>query len=236
MRPDLEVIARGRDADIYRVDRHRVLRRSREGRRLDEEAAVMVHARAAGFPVPRVDDVSADGTEVLMEFVPGPTMADAMAADPGSVVARSERLAELSADLHTIAAPAWLGPGPVEPGPCLVHLDLHPLNVIESPEGPVVIDWANAARGSARVDAAVSWLLLATGGDGGRGLGVIVDDDVRDAAVDRFAHVMGERDVRHVLAAVVAWRVLDRNVRSEESAAARRFSEERLGAGGGEGA
>ncbi len=191
----------------------------------------MNHARAAGFPVPDVEEVSADGTEVVMEYVPGPTMAEAMFAEPASVVERCERLAGLSVALHSIPAPAWLRPGPVEPGPCLIHLDLHPLNVIESPGGPVVIDWANAARGSARVDAAVSWLLLATGGDGGRGLGVFADDEVCDAAVARFAHAVGEWDMRRVLAAVVAWRVLDRNVLPEESAAARRFSEDRPAAG-----
>lgn len=186
----------------------------------------MVYARAAGFAVPAVEEVSADGTEMVMEYVPGPTMLEALAADPASTVSRCERLADLAVSLHAITAPQWLAPGPVEAGPNLVHLDLHPLNVIESPRGPVVLDWANAARGSGRVDAALSWLLLLTGGDGGRGLGAVVDDGLRAAAAARFSAVVGEPDVREVLAEVVEWRSRDRNVGPDEIAAARRLRDQ----------
>ena len=46
-------------------------------------------------------------------------------------------------------------------GDALVHLDLHPLNVIMQPErGPVVIDWANASRGDGLFDIGVTYVLL----------------------------------------------------------------------------
>src|SRR5207237_8041155 len=45
----------------------------------------------------------------------------------------------------------------------VLHLDLHPLNVIMSHDGPVLIDWANTARGSASTDDALTWILLAPG-------------------------------------------------------------------------
>ena len=53
-------------------------------------------------------------------------------------------LADLHDRLHEIAGPDWL-PGMPDGGDRLLHLDLHPLNVIMSPNGPVVIDWPNAA-------------------------------------------------------------------------------------------
>ena len=48
-------------------------------------------------------------------------------------------------------------------GDSLCHADLHPGQMILSPQGPVVIDWANAARGVPAADIARSWLLLRLG-------------------------------------------------------------------------
>ncbi|MBK9614596.1 MAG: aminoglycoside phosphotransferase family protein [Uliginosibacterium sp.] len=45
----------------------------------------------------------------------------------------------------------------------LCHGDLHPGQLILTPEGAVVIDWANAARGCPAADVARSWLLLRMG-------------------------------------------------------------------------
>ncbi len=42
-------------------------------------------------------------------------------------------------------------------------MDLHPLNVMVGPRGPVVIDWANAAAGEAAVDVALAWVLIRAG-------------------------------------------------------------------------
>src|SRR5260370_24192024 len=44
-----------------------------------------------------------------------------------------------------------------------LHRDLHPINVLLSPKGPVVIDWTNAARGSGASDVALTWLLMTAG-------------------------------------------------------------------------
>lgn len=48
-------------------------------------------------------------------------------------------------------------------GDSLCHADLHPGQMILSPQGPVVIDWANTARGVPAADIARSWLLLRLG-------------------------------------------------------------------------
>jgi hypothetical protein len=68
------------------------------------------------------------------------------------------QLADLHHQLDVVPAPSFLpGDG------ALLHLDLHPGNVVLGPEGPVVIDWACAARGDRRLDLALSWLAMAVG-------------------------------------------------------------------------
>src|ERR1700691_2517308 len=58
------------------------------------------------------------------------------------------------------AAPDWLR-APFGYGAPLLHLDLHPINVLLSPRGPVVIDWEGAGRGPAEADLAICWVLVA---------------------------------------------------------------------------
>jgi Ser/Thr protein kinase RdoA (MazF antagonist) len=45
-------------------------------------------------------------------------------------------------------------------GDRVLHLDLHPRNVILSSRGPFVIDWANAARGPAALDPALAMAIF----------------------------------------------------------------------------
>jgi len=42
----------------------------------------------------------------------------------------------------------------------VLHLDLHPDNVILTPDGPMIIDWQNSARGPAQADPAVAWVVI----------------------------------------------------------------------------
>jgi aminoglycoside phosphotransferase (APT) family kinase protein len=42
-------------------------------------------------------------------------------------------------------------------------MDLHPLNVIMSPRGPIVIDWPNARRGDPMADVALTYALIRCG-------------------------------------------------------------------------
>jgi aminoglycoside phosphotransferase (APT) family kinase protein len=64
--------------------------------------------------------------------------------------------------LHEIDAPPGLKAA--ARGDRLLHLDLHPENVILSPSGPFVIDWTNARRGEPALDVALTWVILATVG------------------------------------------------------------------------
>ncbi len=144
MRQAGRLLASGRDSDILEYGDHQVLRRSRTGRSIASEARTMEYARSHGYPVPAVDEVSDDGTEVVMERINGPLLATSLTRPPWRMRRGGALLAELHQRLHRIAAPDWLAEAPCGHGDRLVHLDLHPLNVILSPSGPVVIDWANA--------------------------------------------------------------------------------------------
>jgi hypothetical protein len=95
-----------------------------------------------------------------MERVEGPTMLADLELDPWRMRQHARLLASLHHRLHSIAAPAWL-PAPLGEGSSLLHLDLHPDNVILARTGPVVIDWPNVARGRGAADAAHTWIVLA---------------------------------------------------------------------------
>ena len=152
-------LARGRAADVFADGPGRVLRRYRDGTDTEREARVMEHARRHGFPVPAVYDVR--GPELVLERIDGPTMLADLAARPWRVHAHGRLLADLHRRLHAIDAPPGL-PSRFGGGPDLVHVDLHPDNVILGDRGPVVIDWVAAGGGDGADDVAMSWVILAT--------------------------------------------------------------------------
>lgn len=155
------ILASGRDSDIFEHAPGLVLRRARDARSMETEARVMQYVHAHGFPVPEVDRVQGGGTELVMERVDGPTMLDDAAAHPWRIGRHARLLAELHERLHDIPAPEWLERVP-DGGDRVLHLDLHPLNVLMSPRGPVVIDWTNAHGGDGLTDVALTWVLLST--------------------------------------------------------------------------
>ncbi|MFB7513251.1 phosphotransferase [Streptomyces sp. NPDC056144] len=151
----MELIARGRDADVYAVDESRVLRRYRDGRRTGHEAPLMAFLQAAGYPVPKVYE--ATGTDLVMERLHGPTLMEAVERAPWRVGAFGRTLGALHDRLHAIAAPGWLPKRfSRETGDRVLHLDLHPGNVMLTDRGPVVIDWCNAAAGDPAADLAMT--------------------------------------------------------------------------------
>ena len=154
-------LAEGRDSEIFEHGAGRVLRRARDGRSLDREAAVMRHVREHGYPGAEVFDAG-EGW-LVMERLEGRDMLAAIRKTPRGVMAAGRLLADLHRRLGAIEAPEWLAAGPGPPGDRMVHLDLHPLNVMSTPAGPVVIDWANARRGDPATDVANTWSLLACG-------------------------------------------------------------------------
>ncbi len=156
------LLGSGRSADVYEVDEAWVLRRDREGwGDATAEAAVMQHVRTHGYPVPAIR--AATRTDLVMERLTGPTMLGAFGEGLLSPEEAGLVLARLLRKLH--AVPARLS---ADPAVRVLHLDLHPDNVMLTPDGPKVIDWANAEEGPPGLDWGMSAVILAqvaVGGD-----------------------------------------------------------------------
>jgi len=153
------LLASGRDGSIYEFAPGLVLRKTNDGRSLADEARTMEFVAQQGFPVPAIHELRAGGSEMVMERIEGPMML----GDGIVGAARLPRMLGILADLHDllhrIVAPNWLPS--FGDGDRLLHLDLHPLNVIMSPtRRPVVIDWPNATRGDPMADVALTYVLL----------------------------------------------------------------------------
>lgn len=159
-----KLIGSGRAADVYDLGDGTVLRRyrSRVGD-VEREAEVMRYVRSHGFPAPTV--FSAAGTDLVMEKIEGRTMMAKLVESPASVYSHGRLLARLLSALGEISAPDWLmAPGfAAHPsGDRVLHLDLHPMNVMITEKGPIVIDWTNAAGGPAGFDSAMTYVVMAT--------------------------------------------------------------------------
>ncbi|MGH9019547.1 MAG: phosphotransferase [Acidimicrobiales bacterium] len=215
------LIASGRDADIFDFGPGLVLRRTTTGRSLEVEARVMEYARGCGYPVPRVHDVAGSGRDLVMDRVDGPSMLDAMAARPWTIGRQGRALAALHRSLHSIPAPEWVAPAGAGTGATLVHQDLHPMNVLLGPDGPVVIDWSNAAAGTADGDVALSWALMAAGRvEGGaprRALTLVA----RRWLVRSFLSGVDRAGAAAALTTVVTWKAHDPHMSTSEVTAMR---------------
>jgi aminoglycoside phosphotransferase (APT) family kinase protein len=213
------LLASGRDSDVFEYGSGLVLRRSREGHSMSTEARTMEYVRGLGYPVPAIAEISDDGTDLVMERVDGPSMLDEIGRRPWTVRRQARLLADLHQRLHRIPAPEWLPAAPCGEGDRLVHLDLHPLNVIISAKGPVVIDWPNARRGDPNTDVALTWLLLAAGEVPDGGLKSTLLSKGRDLLVNAFIAPFDSAQLKAQLADVVAWKVKDPHMSAVEQKA-----------------
>jgi aminoglycoside phosphotransferase (APT) family kinase protein len=153
--PPGKLLGSGRRADVYEIDEAWVLRRERDGGGdAAAEGAVMAHVHAHGYPVPRVRP-SGSRTDLVMERLSGPTMLQACLAGTLDVAEAGSILARLLHDLHTV--PALHSS---DPAVRILHLDLHPENVILTPGGPCVIDWSDAVEGDPGLDWAATAVIL----------------------------------------------------------------------------
>ncbi len=215
-----EPIARGRDAEVYALGDGRVLRRYRRPGPTDREMRVMAYARLFGYPVPQV--YQRTETDLILEHLDGPTMLADLTRRPWRLIRHARTLAELHRQLHAIPAPADL-PAPLGEGGSLVHLDLHPGNVLLTTSGPMVIDWPNAARGNGLADVAYTWVLLTTSRLEGSVLDQLVAAVGRRLFAAAFLARFDRRAVFGYLPVVVAARLVDRNVHDDERVRLRRL-------------
>ncbi|MFF9026690.1 phosphotransferase [Streptomyces iakyrus] len=168
--PPGEPLGSGRRADVYALDEAWVLRRDRDGwGDAAAEAAVMAHVHAHGYPAPRVRPTGSR-TDLVMERLTGPTMLQACLAGTLETAEAGSILARLLRDLH--AVPALRA---TDPAVRVLHLDLHPENVIITPDGPRVIDWSDAEEGDPALDWAATAVILAQAAVAGDSLSAPAD-------------------------------------------------------------
>ena len=209
MEPIGPKLAEGRDSEVFEHGPGRVLRRARDGRSLEREAAVMRHVRAHGYPAPEVFDAG-EGW-LVMERLDGTDLLAAVRKTPRGVTAMAKQLADLHVRLGAIVAPEWLPAAPGPPGDRVVHLDLHPLNVMSTSHGLVVIDWANARRGDPAVDVANTWSLLACGDPPGGLLDRALVAFARGLMLRAFLAATDRDAAKRAMPALIEWRLRDRN-------------------------
>ena len=183
---------------------------------METEAKVMAYARDHGYPVPAVDHLSNDGTDLVMERVEGASMVEVIGKKPWSLRSQGALLGDLHRRLHLIPGPDWLRSLPRSEGTALLHLDLHPLNVLIGPNGPVVIDWTNAARGDPARDVALTWVLMTAGEIPGGRLKAAVMGRARGLLVGAFLQGFDRAPVRAVLRATVEAKCADAHMSEDE--------------------
>jgi aminoglycoside phosphotransferase (APT) family kinase protein len=164
------------------------------------EAAVMAHAHRHGVPTPRV--LEASGPDLVMERVTGPTMLSALSSQPERAAECGRLLAELHHLLDTVPA---LQRGPAHHR--LLHLDLHPGNVLLSGSGPALVDWTNAASGPRPLDVATTWVILRWMGTTDPAASAL--DDVRAELLAAFLAEVDRPAAEAALPAAAAARLAD---------------------------
>jgi aminoglycoside phosphotransferase (APT) family kinase protein len=208
----VRLLAKGRAADVYDLGDGTVLRRYRFEFDTAREAEFMKRVREAGLPVPRV--VSASGSDLVMERIDGITMLDDLARRPWRLRAHADLLASLMRRLHEVPAD----------GGQILHGDLHPLNVMLTDRGPVIIDWTGARIGPWARDVAMTWLIVGTS---------VPDDSAWQRALAaagaglftrRFLSHFDLASVRAVLPEIAELRLRDPHVTAVEAARVRRLA------------
>jgi aminoglycoside phosphotransferase (APT) family kinase protein len=110
------------------------------------------------------------------------------------------------------------------PGDRLVHRDLHPLNIMMTPDGPMVIDWANASAGDPAFDIADTWALFVCATAPVAGLDRVIVPIGRRVMLRAFLSRVDRDAARRAIPAAVDHRRTDRNLTPAELARMNEFA------------
>lgn len=190
-----------------------VLRRYRFDHDCTYEAAVMQHVVAHGYPAPVVHEVA--GRDLVMERLDGPTMLKDLEKKPWRIFSHVRTQADLLHRLRELPVPPWLRRRHRQ-GDRLVHLDLHPDNIMLTSRGPVVIDWTNAGLGDPDIEVADLWLVLSCAAAPSAGIDRLVVAAGRGLLVRSLLSHFDRDAVRRKLSSALEGRTHDRNMGAEE--------------------
>jgi len=183
------ILAEGSTATIYEWKDETVLKlfKQRSSWHTNEIASTKV-AHDLGLPVPRVcSGLLEIGQQegIMFERVDGPTMADFLEDHPTEVEHCAIIAADLQSRMHSMEIAnlplltdllSWSihQTNPLETKTIklvedilaqlparefLCHCDFYPRNLLMSPQGPMIIDWAIGTRGNPTADLARTWLI-----------------------------------------------------------------------------
>jgi len=191
---ELTKLAEGREAELYAWEDGQVLRLMRNPDALswlEQQAAALEAARAAGVRVPAVYGLTTvmDRPGMIMERISGQDLLTVLGGKPWLIFRVAAITGKTHARLHQVAAPPGVGSlkerlarqissgavpqelvpfalgalGPLPDGDRLCHGDFHPGNIMLQDGAPVVIDWSNVASGDPTADYARCQLMWHTG-------------------------------------------------------------------------
>lgn len=157
---EAHLLTRGRTSNVYLLDDTHVVRRLHDPEGAFRNVDLVQHLNAEQFPTARV--VRAQGPDLILERLNGATLLQALDVRDVSIADGVRILLDLHDTLHSLPLPApGVAARVIGSGECVVHLDLHPANVLMTSTGPHLIDWELAGLGPAGLDLATTALVFA---------------------------------------------------------------------------
>jgi hypothetical protein len=170
------LLASGRAVDVFDIGDGKVLRRYRVPNNVvTYETRVMrfmfEQSRAGhGVRVPEVFDLRPlddPARDIVMERIDGVTLLDDLTQRPWKLFAHARLLAQVQRQVNDIVAPEWMvtpttAAAEQRRDDSVLHLNLHPMNVMLTADGPVVIGWTDASGGPSGFDAALTFVEIIT--------------------------------------------------------------------------
>lgn len=154
------------------------------------EADITRRVHAAGLPAPAIEGIAeVEGRlGIVLERWDGPSMLSELLRDPASLVSHIETMASLHIQLHETRVPGLpllkprledrIAEAPglsrklrdallerlrgLPEGNVVCHGDFHPLNILLTRSGPVIIDWLDASTGNPIADLARTLVIAET--------------------------------------------------------------------------